>query len=146
MQFNNDDQTGDLVVGDNGNIAQADELKTAILISLFTDREADEGDGVEPNARRGWWGDAYAEVANDKIGSRLWLLRQRRASTSDTPRLAEQYVREALQWMIDDGVADDVAATASYIRADVLKITVDIKKPDKVAPKWETVWEGEYGV
>lgn len=43
---------------------------------------------------------AYPSVADDRIGSRLWLLRRVKL-TSATQRDAEFYVHEALQWLLD---------------------------------------------
>ncbi|WP_200894101.1 phage GP46 family protein [Xanthomonas sp. MUS 060] len=51
-------------------------LVRAVLISLFTWRRANADDTLpDPRGfRMGWWGDTYPVVANDRIGSRLWLL------------------------------------------------------------------------
>lgn len=77
------------------------DLETAVIISLFTDRLANEDDvlpsGDDP---RGWVGDLGQPV---KIGSRLWLL-ERAKLTLQTGALAKSMAAEALQWLIDDGV------------------------------------------
>lgn len=78
-----------------------DDLTTAILISLFTDRVA-ASDDMTPdgtNDARGWWGDD----PDNPIGSRLWML-ERAKQTTDTLSRAQGYITEALQWLIDDGV------------------------------------------
>lgn len=83
-------------------------LQTAVIISLFTDRRARDDDELpDPNNsdRRGWWGDLPSPlVEGDQIGSRLWLLCREKTIESVLVR-AKQYAKEALQWMIDDGVA-----------------------------------------
>ena len=88
-----------------GDLVADDELATAVVLSLFTDRLAGASDEL-PGAtdRRGWWGDAYAPVPGDLIGSRLWLL-ARAKRTPQTLRLAQTFIEEALQWMLQDGVA-----------------------------------------
>lgn len=95
-----------------GNLALGDDLPAAIWVSLFTDRRAlpddvlpdDTGDG------RGWWGDL---LATKPIGSRLWLL-DRAKHLPETLRLAETYAREALAWLVEDGVAARVAVSAEW--------------------------------
>jgi len=99
--YNNTTQTFDLQYT-NGDLLRENGLETAVLISLFTDRRANVDDAlINPGEYRGWWGDY---VGNDTpIGSRLWLIKGQKA-TQQNVILAKQYIQEALQWMIDDGV------------------------------------------
>jgi phage gp46-like protein len=82
-------------------------LRRAVEISLFTWRRANASDQTDDDERFGWWGDSYPLVANDRIGSRLWLLRRRKLTT-ETIGAAVMYAHEALQWLIDDGHVVDV--------------------------------------
>lgn len=77
-------------------------LDRAIVISLFTWRRALPSDPVDDTDLQGWWGDSFPPVADDRIGSRLWLLR-RRALVDSTVRDAITYAREALAWLVEDG-------------------------------------------
>ena len=77
-------------------------LTRSVLISLFTWRRAADDDALDDDERFGWWGDSFPSVADDRIGSRLWLLRRVKL-TRQTQLDAEFYAREALQWLIDDG-------------------------------------------
>ncbi|MDD2053841.1 phage GP46 family protein [Pseudomonas putida] len=77
-------------------------LTRAVQISLFTWRRANVDDVLDDDQRFGWWGDSFPSVADDRIGSRLWLLRRVKLTTQ-TQLDAEFYAREALQWLIDDG-------------------------------------------
>jgi phage gp46-like protein len=89
------------------------DLETAAIISLFTDRLAEPDDRLpDPDDadRRGWWADWEQDHL---IGSRLWLL-AREKQTEDVRRRAEDYCREALQWMLDDDVADAVDVVAEW--------------------------------
>lgn len=119
-----------------------DGLETAVVISLFTDRLAGEGEAPSVD-RRGWWGDAYAEVPGDRIGSRLWLL-MRAKQTPQVLGQAELYCREALQWLIDDGVASAVDVAAEWTRSGMLGLQIAItRSAEPVAQfRFETFWKG----
>ncbi|MNE52836.1 Phage protein GP46 [compost metagenome] len=55
----------------------------------------------------GWWGDTWPVVANDRYGSKLWLL-QRSKLTNALVNTVRTYLRAALQWMLDDGVVSRI--------------------------------------
>lgn len=103
-------------------------LRTAVIISLFSDRRANDADVLPDgtNDRRGWWGDVCPEVEGDLIGSRLWLL-SRAKQTKANLRLAETYAREGLQWMLDDGEITYLAVTASYPYTGVLLLSLRLR-------------------
>ncbi|MDA8230141.1 MAG: phage GP46 family protein [Magnetospirillum sp.] len=94
-----------------GLLATGADLYTAALISLFSDRRAAADDAITDGSgdARGWWGDLGSDYP---VGSRLWLL-ERSTLTAGTALLAQDYAREALQWLLDDGVVAgwDIAAT-----------------------------------
>src|SRR5580698_7990374 len=76
------------------------DLESAIIISLFSDRIAAVGDTIPDgtNDPRGWWADGDV-----LIGSRLWLLRRSKQIPA-TLQKAYDYIAEALQWLLDDQV------------------------------------------
>ncbi|MDX1604439.1 MAG: phage GP46 family protein [Salinimicrobium sediminis] len=98
-------------------------LRTAVLISLLTDRIADLTDVLPDNTgdRRGWW-------ADPTLGSKLWLL-FRSSLTPDMPSRVEQASNEALQWMIDEGVASSVESEALISSQNTITWTIKIVKP-----------------
>ncbi|HEO9142930.1 TPA: phage GP46 family protein [Enterobacter roggenkampii] len=81
--------------------SQLDPLTRAVVISLFTHRRADPDDNVD--VPMGWWGDTWPVFANDRYGSKLWLL-QRSKLTNALVNTVRNYLRDALQWMQEDGV------------------------------------------
>ena len=81
--------------------SQLDPLTRAVVISVFTHRRADPDDNVD--VPMGWWGDIWPVVANDRYGSKLWLL-QRSKLTNALVNTVRNYLRDALQWMQEDGV------------------------------------------
>ena len=122
-----DGQTSSLGLLQDIDNDKSDPLVRAVIISLFTWRRAHDDDAL-PNAgmsRMGWWGDSFPPIANDRIGSRLWLL-ARSKLTDSTAQQAQDYAEEALQWLIDDGVAArvDISATRRGISTLALTCTV----------------------
>jgi len=105
----------------------ADPLTRAVIISLFTWRRAESGDDTDTAA--GWWGDTYPPVQNDRIGSRLYLLRREKL-TNKTPEQARAYIRQALQWLVDDGVAARVDVSAERTGITTLSVSVAVSKTD----------------
>jgi phage gp46-like protein len=97
-----------------GDLSSDQGITSAVMISLFTDAQAAPDDILpDPNFtdRRGWWGDLVApEVEGDRIGSLLWLL-ERSKTTPSVLISAKRYCEQALQWMVDDGVASSVVAS-----------------------------------
>lgn len=107
-----------------------DSLYTAVVVSLFTDARAGVSDELPPEFdqtdRRGFWGD---DLAGESIGSRLWLL----AREKDLARVrvrAEQYAREALAWLVRDGLADSVRVEAAHPHSGACRLAVTVTYPD----------------
>ena len=98
-------------------------LRTAVLISLFSDRIAEETDVLPDNSgeRKGW-------CLDPSMGSRLWLL-FRASLTPDIPSRIEFYSKEALEWMITDGVASDILVKAEITGLNIVEWIIEIIKP-----------------
>ncbi len=108
-------------------LANGNDLVTAVLISLFTDREALPDDPLldGTNDPRGWWGDEGPYL----IGSRLWLI-ERSKRTQETLALAQSYIEEALQWLIDDGVVARFDIYLEWTRQNMLGAQVTAFRND----------------
>lgn len=118
------------------------ELQTAVLISLFTDRQADPDDVIPDGSGdpRGWPGDMDEDV---KIGSRLWLL-DRAKQTEETRQRATGYIVEALQWMIDDGVAAKIDVACFWNGPGFLAARVTLFRSDGktlIAMQFDNLWK-----
>lgn len=102
-------------------------IETAILISLFTDKRAEDQDTLPDNSgdKRGWWADSD----NRRIGSKLWLL-NRSSLTPDVPALVEQYIKDSLQWMIEDRVAKDFVIDVTRLDMHTLSINIGFVQPN----------------
>jgi len=139
--------------------ADLSRLISLVLTSLYTDRLADASDQISdlvsrPHPdRRGWW----ADTPTDRLGSRLWLLMRAPLAGDrgqDTTDRAADYIREALAWMIDDGLIASVdvqteirsggdpggsgqtlAAEVTLIRGDGTGVTLT----------WPDLWPSDIG-
>ncbi|MFJ2288115.1 phage GP46 family protein [Pseudomonas iridis] len=122
-------------------------LTRAVLISLFTWRRALTDDPVDDEELFGWWGDSYPDIADDRIGSRLWLLRRVKL-TDATQRDAEFYANEALRWLLDDGHAIAIEITSEKAEISRLNLTVIITVPggDRIEIKPISSWQVIYAV
>lgn len=119
----------DIALGPNDEVARGDDLHTAVVISLFT-RRADPAT-VGPN---GWWGDFFTPIP---LGSRLHLLATAKL-TNQTIRRAELFCREALGWLVQDGVAARVDVAVARNGTHRVDIRVVITK--KSGDQWEHIW------
>ncbi len=105
-------------------LATDDGLRSAVMVSLLTDRRVDAEElPAGETRRRGWWGDT---LASGEIGSRLWLL-ARSKRTPAVLRRAESYAAEALEWLVEDDVVERVDVRAED-RAGRLLIHIDIRR------------------
>ena len=124
-----------------GDLVAEGSLHTAVILSLFLDRRADDDD-ILPNGsddRRGWWADTVASMTDygiggglasgDRIGSRLWLLSREKQLAGVLDR-ARYYAEEALAWLVEDGVATAVRVVATNPRQGWLTLEVTITLPD----------------
>lgn len=117
-----------------------DDLARAVVNSLFSWARAEEDDERPTEAKMGWWADSFSEEG-DKFGSRLWLL-MRSALTAETLALAEEYAQEALEWMIEDNIAEEVTTKAELDGVDRLNLQVEIVRPNKetLTARFVDVW------
>ncbi|MCR8931923.1 MULTISPECIES: phage GP46 family protein [unclassified Pseudomonas] len=122
-------------------------LTRAVLVSLFTWRRALTDDPVDDEELFGWWGDSYPDIADDRIGSRLWLLRRVKL-TDATQRDAEFYANEALRWLLDDGHAIAIEITSEKVDISRLNLTVilTVHGGDRIEIKPISSWQVIYAV
>ncbi|WP_150721666.1 phage GP46 family protein [Pandoraea capi] len=132
---------GDWVL-DGASLETGNDVTTALLISLFTDRMADIDDIIPDGTTdpRGWWGD---DANAGSIGSRLWLL-FREKQTKETLQRAYDYIVEAIQWMIDDKVVARFDINVSWIARGQMGAQITAYKQDgAIVPNTFTwAWQG----
>ena len=134
--LNDDDDDGfvsaDLALNNSGCPAWSGDLISDIIMSLGTDARAGPTDIIPDGTsdRRGHWGDIYPAngLAADTFGSLLWLLEREKQVPATLVR-ARDYARRALQWMVDDGIAESIDVDASFPRTAWLLIEGTVYRP-----------------
>lgn len=116
------DITLDWLLRGDGSLDDTDDLATAVIAALGTDRRADEADVLpdpDDTDRRGWWGDTDGEDiwGGWPIGSRLWLLNRAKITdigARDGALVArvEAYLNEAMQPFVTHSIASGVSVSA----------------------------------
>lgn len=148
--WDDDGFAADLLLAD-GALVTDEGMRTAILISLFTDARAPDGAYLpeEGGDRRGWWGDDHAADGAradgpDAIGSILWLLRRSKRTAANI-QLARQAAGAALGWLVRDGIASAVAVDVTA-QGEWLKIAVEVDRPDGPGrQRWDFTWNASTG-
>lgn len=114
---------------ENGN-----DLYDAVHISLLSYARGIPDDDQTSPPRYGWWID---DLTGYTTGSKIWTLRRAKITLKTLPQI-KQYLWEALEWLIYDGIAanmiidveqtgDTVAANIQIIRSsgDTVNISYD---------------------
>lgn len=115
-----------------------DGLYTALMIALFTDRRANDGDVLpHPDDPRG--GHFIDVLTNSKIGSRLWLLSRSRIDET-TLKLAKQYAEEALNdQIIEPGMASDIDVVV-VARSGRVFFEIGLTRPNGTNARYSAQW------
>lgn len=115
----------DLMPPENGYLPT---LRDVVLSSLLSDSREDLP-GPLGTYRGGWAGDPQATdgALPDRIGSRLWTLR-RATITEATLVRAGELSRAALQWLMDDGIVEQIAVVVTRYRPDGAQISIILSR------------------
>jgi phage gp46-like protein len=144
LLWSNDSFSGDIALVE-GRLVTDDGLRTAMLISLFTDARARPDDrlpddGADP---RGWWGNAFNPDTGspEELGSRLWLLDREKLTDANVER-GRGYAADALAWLKRAGVVSALTVEAAAIGRQMLAIAVTVSRPNGPARQvYDFVWE-----
>jgi len=126
----------------DGDIYLGDELQTAVQLSLFTDARA----LINPEPRtesvvsalRGWWADSQNI---EPLGSLFWTFKREKQTQNVLNGVNEAFTN-ALQWLIDDGVASEINVETTWSTTIAMAISVQIIKPNTADTNfsWEFAW------
>jgi len=127
-----------------GDFVSTNGFDTALPMSLWCERMADESEVLPIDLRRGWWGNLL-DADGFEIGSKLWLLDQRRRNQS-TLNAAVDYVRDGLQWLVDDGHLVSIDVSAQFI-SEGISITITLYRSNGATDRRSFVlWENTSGI
>lgn len=136
-----------------GGLRSRAQLETAVLICLMTDARASRDELRTGDINRGWPGDSFdldASAGEAPIGSKLWLLLRRTVDDIVVPKLAEDYAREALQPLIDQGAVAHITVSAKGVPAEN-RLELNVVLTDRygtviIAPNYSILWENLNGI
>lgn len=142
----------DWLLLDNGTLDESQELATAVIVALGTDRLALSGDtlpDLDSTDRRGWWGDLDADIWGGwPIGTRLWLIKRDKITSSTAQQgssLAhiEAYIREAIQPFIDLRVASRMDIVVERVDTQRIQALVRLFRGPELAVdlRYEIMWQ-----
>jgi phage gp46-like protein len=136
-----------------GGLDTSDELASAVIVALGSDRRADPSDELptdDPD-RRGWWGDMDASAiwGGWPLGCRLWLL-ERAAIRGEASRegatlgRVEAYIREAVQPFVDMRIAGGVTVSVERVGESRIDALVRLIRggADDVSLRFSDLWQG----
>lgn len=128
----------DIQIGFDGDILTEDFFDTAIIVSVFTDRRANESEVRESHMRRGWIGNE--DTPGIEYGSKVWLYEQARITRSTMNDIAG-VVKDALQWFVDDAYAVAVQNPVVTLVSGGLRLEVKLERPNsKVVKRYFDLW------
>lgn len=123
----------------SGDFSTDQTLDTYILIALFEEVRATSTEIPQANLRRGWLGN---ETTPDfQQGSKAWLFEQERITGS---RLAELgvVIRNALQPLIDDGLAINVDVETPFLKDGKVSVFINLfRDGSRVDRRFFELWE-----
>ena len=130
---------------ENGQFKQVYNFDTALLISIFGERRADASEVKLPQHRSGWWGNLILFDDGFEMGSKIWILNQKRL-TQDVLNMAVAYAYECTEWLIQDRHVKDIFVTGSftddkYGLPSGITLQIDLTTwNDEVESKYYTLW------
>jgi len=96
------------------------DIRELVLMSVGTDKGS-------------WW-------ADPNFGSELWLLKKTGKADGQTAGILERMVRESLQWLIKDKLADAVCCAAERNGKSRIDYRVTVTRPDRSPVTVEEAW------
>ena len=116
------------IFSEAGNLVKSDGLDSQILMSLFNDSRADDSEQPVKELQRGWIGNPIVNRSfpNYEIGCKQWLYTEQNKTTKEIAEsILETVKNDGLQWMIDDGLCDDIEVEIFEINTFLGKIVLD---------------------
>lgn len=148
LTYSNDAQRADFSRSTGHNLDTDGGLSSIVTIYLFTNaraRDTDKIDSVQDPG--GWWGSQFLDTSGAELGSRLWLVSRGKLTQASLLQCAS-FAKEALQPLIDNGVAATVTTSAERMQGqmNIGLLSIAIQRPKKTAPRFDGVWKVQFGL
>ncbi|MFZ9921989.1 MAG: phage GP46 family protein [Candidatus Nanopelagicaceae bacterium] len=114
----------------NSDLQTGKDLKTAILVSLFSDSRANPEELLLDEDPRGWW--------SRDLGSLLWLLARQKTTLQNLEK-GIQYIKDALNWLIVQNIAKSIDVTGTIENRSKFNFIITIKKSNDY--RFQYLWE-----
>lgn len=109
----------------SGDFTLDDGLETSFLMTCYCQRRNDE---IEDPRSRGGWAGNQLNTDGFEQGSLVWTLFQEKAD-DDAANLAQNYLEDAFQWYLDDGIAKEINIDISLDNEE-MTATIEITRND----------------
>lgn len=90
---------------ENGDLAICQDLTTAIYMSIFCEKRADESLIATADLRRGHFTNDFYTI---EIGSLFWYYTEQAKATEVNLEELQESIKEGLNWLIDNNYASDI--------------------------------------
>lgn len=124
----------------DGDIVGIESFDTAIDMTIYEERRADESEQPVNSLRRGWWGNELSDVQGYEIGSKLWQSYQRR-SNQDTANKIPADLQDAFLWFIQDGHLENVLINSTLVFSNIDLLISLIRSNNVVDSRSFKLWE-----
>ena len=109
----------------NGDFTLDDGLETSFIMTCYCQKRDDE---IEDPRSRGGWAGNQLNTDGFEQGSLVWTLFQARAD-EDSINLAQNYLEDAFQWYLDEGLAKELNVDISLDNEEIIA-TIEITRND----------------
>jgi phage gp46-like protein len=112
---------------EDGHLAKSDGLDSQILANHFVDSRADDSEQPIKELQRGWAGNSLVTIVPDyEMGCKQWIYtEQGKTSTETAEGIIDTLKNDGSQWMIDDGLCQDIEIVLFEIDFRLGKIVLD---------------------
>jgi phage gp46-like protein len=125
---------------EDGDIKSINSFDTAIFMSFYGERRADESEQPVNYLRRGWWGNELSTVEGFEQGSKIWELYQQRA-TQEIANRAQSFTQEAFNWLVEDGHLDEIVVETTKTSDNIEIQATFFRSQNQVDSKSFKLWE-----
>ena len=146
--FNLDTGTFDWCLEAGGSLSDDNQIYTAVILQLFTNRRVEnQGDIPYGDDPGGWFGDNVdlrTDLGETELGSLIWQW-ERSALTLETLQGIEDAARESLEVLVDEGLLAEVDVNVTAVqltgKVDIAVELFSVKDERRYEARFSRVWQ-----